>query len=86
MSTPAYATRTLDDIAEVIKHADGECVFLIGAGCSKSAGIPLAAGLLKEIEQDFPHAYARARDWLDLHTEMNARCSPIAFCLSEACF
>ena len=57
-----YATRTLDDIAEVIKHADGECVFLIGAGCSKSAGIPLAAGLLKEIEQDFPHAYARARD------------------------
>lgn len=62
MSTPAYATRTLDDIAEVIKHADGECVFLIGAGCSKSAGIPLAAGLLKEIEQDFPHAYARARD------------------------
>lgn len=62
MSTPAYATRTLDDIAEVIKHAEGECVFLVGAGCSKSAGIPLAAGLLKEIEQDFPHAYARARD------------------------
>ncbi len=62
MPTPTYASRTLDDIAEVIKHADGECVFLIGAGCSKSAGIPLAAGLLKEIEQDFPHAYARARE------------------------
>lgn len=58
----SFATRTLNDIAEVIKHADGECVFLIGAGCSKSAGIPLAAGLLQEIERDFPHAYARARD------------------------
>ncbi|WP_338846831.1 hypothetical protein V8J88_24065 [Massilia sp. W12] len=58
----AYASRTLDDIAEVIRHADGECVFLIGAGASKSAGIPLANGLLAEIERDFPRAYARARD------------------------
>lgn len=58
----SYASRTLADITEVIRHADGECVFLIGAGCSKSAGIPLAAGLLQEIESDFPQAYARARD------------------------
>lgn len=57
-----YESRSLHDIAEVIKHADGECVFLVGAGVSKSAGIPLAAGLLQEIEHDFPNAFARARD------------------------
>lgn len=51
--------RKIGDIVEAIHHANGECVFLIGAGCSKSAGIPLAGELIQQIKTNFPHAYNR---------------------------
>ncbi len=54
--------RKVDDVAEAIRAASGQCVVLIGAGCSKSAGIPLAGALIREIEQTFPSAYGRATD------------------------
>jgi hypothetical protein len=54
--------RSVNDVVEAIRAADGQCVILIGAGCSKSAGIPLAGALMREIEQTFPSAYARASD------------------------
>ena len=63
---PLDQHRTIADIAEAIAHADGECVFLIGAGCSKSAGIPMANQLISEIENKFPNAYERAKKKGDL--------------------
>ena len=52
--------RTVEDLAESIAYADGECVFLIGAGFSFSAGIPLAGELVGEIKGKFPRAYHRS--------------------------
>ena len=52
--------RTVEDLAESIAYADGECVFLVGAGFSFSAGIPLAGELVSEIEIKFPRAYHRS--------------------------
>lgn len=54
--------RTVEDLAESIANADGECVFLIGAGFSRSAGIPLASELVSEIKKIFPSAYRRSTD------------------------
>ena len=53
--------RSVDDVVEAIRAADGRCVVLIGAGCSKSAGIPLAGGLINEIKHEFASAFARAK-------------------------
>ena len=56
-------TRTLDDVAEAVANARERGVkvcLLIGAGCSYSAGIPLASGFQKIIEDKYPHAYAKA--------------------------
>lgn len=53
-------SRKIGDIVDAIRDAEGECVFLIGAGCSKSAGIPLAGELIEKIKIDFPNAYSRA--------------------------
>jgi hypothetical protein len=53
-------TRTLDDVAGSIRNADGQCVVLIGDGCSLSAGIPLADTLVAEINKHHPEAYNRA--------------------------
>jgi len=46
---------TLDQIATSLRRAkdDRGAVVLLGAGCSKSAGIPLAGELMKEIEREF---------------------------------
>ncbi|MCH8622541.1 hypothetical protein [Undibacterium sp. TS12] len=54
-------TRIIDDVADAIRNADGECVFLIGAGCSFSGGIPLAGRLIDEIKTSYPTAYNRAQ-------------------------
>ena len=53
-------TRTLDDLIESLRHAEGQCVLLIGAGCSVTAGIPLARELVQEIQREYPRAYERA--------------------------
>ena len=54
--------RKIEDVAEAVRAADGECVVLIGAGCSRSAGIPLAGELIREVEEAFPAAHRRASD------------------------
>ena len=54
--------RKIEDVAEAVRAADGECVVLIGAGCSRSAGIPLAGELIREVEKAFPAAHRRASD------------------------
>jgi hypothetical protein len=52
----------IDNLVEAIRDNQGECVFLIGAGCSFSSGIPLASGLISEIKSKFPVAYSQADD------------------------
>ena len=55
--------RTIDELLESLRHArerKTRISVLIGAGCSVTAGIPLASGFVKEIEKDYPHKYARA--------------------------
>jgi tetratricopeptide (TPR) repeat protein len=55
--------RSLDYIVDTIKFAKAQgrgCTLLIGAGCSVKAGIPTAAGLVKEIKQRWPQAYELA--------------------------
>ena len=54
--------RKVEDVAEAVRAADGECVVLIGAGCSRSAGIPLAGELIREVEKAFPASHRRASD------------------------
>jgi NAD-dependent SIR2 family protein deacetylase len=41
---------------------EGNCVFLIGAGFSKSAGISMARVLMFEIKQKYPRDCNRAGD------------------------
>ena len=57
MTAPTWSRR-VENIAETIRNANGKCVVLIGAGCSKSAGIPLAGELIREVELRFPFAFA----------------------------
>ncbi|MBP8265931.1 MAG: hypothetical protein KAX47_05210 [Zoogloea sp.] len=54
--------RKIEDVAEAVRAANGVCVVLIGAGCSRSAGIPLAGELIREVEKNIPSAYRRASD------------------------
>ena len=56
-------TRTLTDIAEDLRKGldrQRKCTLLIGAGCSKTAGIPLAADIVRDIRTRFPRVYERA--------------------------
>ncbi len=58
-------TRNLDDVLETLHRAKrrGECATLvIGAGCSASAGIPLAADFIDLIEKEYPHAIEHATE------------------------
>ncbi|MEN9868653.1 MAG: hypothetical protein RL748_4243 [Pseudomonadota bacterium] len=63
--------REVEDVAEAISNARGGCVFLIGAGCSLSAGIPLAGHFIAEIEKSFPSAFRRASDQKNYNSVMS---------------
>ena len=55
--------RTITDIAEDLRKGmdrTRKCTLLIGAGCSKTAGIPLAADIVRDIKTKFPRVYERA--------------------------
>jgi hypothetical protein len=55
--------RQVQDVVETLKKAhDREtgCVLLIGAGCSKTAGIPLASEFVEIIRKEYPKAYKYA--------------------------
>ncbi len=57
--------RTIDDVVDTVRRVQGEekkCCLLIGAGCSLSAGIPLAQGFVDLIKDEFPRQYNRAQD------------------------
>ena len=68
-----YQSCTVDDLAEIIKKAGGECVFLVGAGCSKSAGIPLANELINEIKERHREFYdsSVSKSYNDLMGKLN---------------
>ncbi len=55
--------RVMDDVVEAARRAQGSdgLVVLLGAGCSKSAGIPLAGELCADIAKRYPLDYERAR-------------------------
>ena len=55
--------REIDDISDLLingRESNRKCTLLVGAGCSSTAGIPLAAGFIKEIERRYKRAYSRA--------------------------
>ncbi|HEC91259.1 MAG TPA: hypothetical protein ENI55_06295, partial [Alphaproteobacteria bacterium] len=57
--------RTIDDVVVQLKKNKQNkigCALLIGAGCSKTAGIPLAGEFVKIIEKRFSHDYQRAKE------------------------
>lgn len=54
---------TVEQIVASLRESHGTgktCTLLLGAGCSQSAGIPVAAGLVDLIREKFPAAYAAA--------------------------
>ena len=51
--------RDIEYITEAVRNGKG-CTLLIGAGCSATAGIPTAPGVVERIRQDFPAAYRGA--------------------------
>jgi hypothetical protein len=59
--------RTLDDIVAALKlgkRRNTGCTLLLGAGCSKTAGIPLASGIVDQIRNspNYSRVYQRALD------------------------
>lgn len=57
--------RTIDDVVETLneaKHNQRRCSVLVGAGCSATAGIPLATRFVSIIKERFPGAYIRAAE------------------------
>lgn len=64
-------TREVEDIAEAMRNTRGGCVFLIGAGCSLSAGIPLAGHFIAEIAERLPNAFKRASDQKNYNSVMS---------------
>ncbi|MDG5821444.1 tetratricopeptide repeat protein [Natronococcus sp. A-GB7] len=50
--------KTIDDLIKTITECKGEYAFLIGAGTSKSAGIPTASGLIENWQKE---AYSREK-------------------------
>jgi Tfp pilus assembly protein PilF len=59
----ALEERGVEDVAEVLRDNSrhrNSCALLVGAGCSFSAGIPDANGVVELIKSRFPLAYERA--------------------------
>ncbi len=55
--------RTITDIAEDLRRGKGRerrCTLLVGAGCSKTAGIPLAREIVDDIRKHHRSVYERA--------------------------
>lgn len=64
MDNYQFESREIDDVVQALtfaKQSGKGCTLLVGAGCSFSAGIPLAAGIIERIKRDFPSYYERAR-------------------------
>lgn len=56
--------REIDDVINALKCANKENIhvnLLIGAGCSVTAGIPTAKGMVDEIRKQYPLEYKRAK-------------------------
>jgi tetratricopeptide (TPR) repeat protein len=63
MSGSDDLNRNITDVAEALRDAKARnqpCSVLIGAGCSVSAGIPLANGFVEQVKQRYPMAWKRA--------------------------
>src|SRR4051794_3174833 len=54
--------RSIDEIAETLKRTQRGATVLIGAGCSKTAGIPLASEFVKLIRDKWPVRCKRVGD------------------------
>ena len=57
--------RSVDDVLETIRNAkvrERGISVLVGAGCSVTAGIPIAADIVAQIEKRYPVKYARAEE------------------------
>lgn len=57
--------RSIDAVVEALKNMEDlgvKCNLLIGAGCSVSAGIPSAQGILDIIQTRYPDTYSRASE------------------------
>lgn len=50
------------DVLRNLSERGIKCNLLVGAGCSVSAGIPTAGGIIEEIKQKFPSAYTMVKD------------------------
>jgi tetratricopeptide (TPR) repeat protein len=57
--------RGIDDVAETLRMArerEKSCALLIGAGCSVTAGIPAASGIVSYIQRRYRRGYDRAAE------------------------
>lgn len=54
-----YTKNDVLEVAEAIERAKGKVAFLTGAGCSLTAGIPLAKALVAEIHEKYPRLIER---------------------------
>ncbi|MCH7852457.1 MAG: hypothetical protein IIC41_06715, partial [Candidatus Marinimicrobia bacterium] len=55
----------IEDVISVLRRAQGsdrKAALIIGAGCSKSAGIPLAKEFVEIIKSDYEDCYKRAKE------------------------
>ena len=52
--------QSIDHVVETLRHIQGEreqCTLLIGAGCSVTAGIPAASGIVEFVKDHYPNRY-----------------------------
>lgn len=58
-------SHNMDAVIEQLKDVKNRgkgCCLLIGAGCSASAGVPLAQEFVDLIKKEYPTSYLRARN------------------------